>query len=98
LRYVLSLEDEASIERAVRQGTTPRLIISFASIASASAPSSQVVSFKFIAETRRLVLTLLGGDITVISPDDEHVSVRIAFSKSNGLPEPSSAGRGGGDF
>ena len=95
---MLPLKDEASIYHTDQQDATPQLITSFNSIASASVSSSQVVSFKFIAETRRLVLTLLGGDITVIPPDEEQAYVRVAVPESNYLPEPSFAGRGGGNF
>lgn len=41
------------------------------------APASQVVSLRILPETRRLVVIMRGGDITVIALDEQDLTVRF---------------------
>jgi elongator complex protein 1 len=44
---------------------------------SLSPAANQVVSFRFLPDSRRLAVLMRGGDITMISIDDEEPMVRI---------------------
>ena len=55
----------------------------FQTIASSNGPSTtQIVSLRFLAETRRIAAVMRGGDVIMVSIEEEGTPVRL-FSKSN---------------
>jgi hypothetical protein len=53
----------------------------FSSTASSALPkATQIVSLRVVAETRQAVVVMGGGDIVVVSIDDEGSPVRLWFA------------------
>ncbi|KAK7052844.1 putative elongator complex protein 1 [Paramarasmius palmivorus] len=81
-------EVEVEIWKISRDGDgvpDPTIYTMFTSIASGSRSSSQVISLRVIPDSRKLVAVMRGGDITVMTLDEEAAMADVEGSVDEGL-------------